>query len=108
MASTQDHIRADLFRLTQAAVEAAERGQWELVDEYYRDRGTRLADVRLPVQEASDLLKLDQLVRERVYVAQASLTSLLRDAMAVRRRLKGFRQGMGALSQDSGRILVRA
>lgn len=108
MAPTQEDIRADLLRLTQAAVEAAERGEWELVNEYYRDRGTRLADVRLPAQEAKELLKQDQLVCERAHIAQAALTSFLKDAIAARQRLKGLRQGTGGSSPDSGAIYVQA
>lgn len=95
MNSTEVNSQADIVRLTKTAAEAAERGQWDTVAQCYGERGTLLVTMQMPVQEASNLLKLDALIRDRVNIAQALLTSLLGEATATRQRLQGLHQRLG-------------
>ncbi|MBH0201244.1 MAG: hypothetical protein HP496_02820 [Nitrospira sp.] len=84
--------QTDIVRLTQTAVEAAERGQWDIVAQCYGERGALLATSQTPIREASDLLKLDGQIRDRVHTVQAVLVSLLGEATATRQRLQGLHQ----------------
>ena len=54
-----------------------------------------LAAIQTPVQEANDLLKLDEQIRDRVRVMQAVFVSLLGEATATRHRLQGLHQRLG-------------
>jgi len=99
---------AGLERLTSIANEAAEHGRWDLVGECYREREIALADASLVPQETDRLLAIDRQIQERALVAQKALASLIRESSAIRRRLKGLRQGSGALFADSGKILFEA
>ena len=47
---------------------------------------------------------IDRQIEMQARVAQAGLASLMGDAARIRQRLKGLRQGQGALSSDSGTI----
>jgi hypothetical protein len=51
--------------------------------------------MQTPLQEASDLLKLDEQIRDRVRIVQAVLVSLLGEAMVTRQRLQGLQQRLG-------------
>jgi hypothetical protein len=88
--------QADVVRLTQAAAVAAELGQWDSVAQCYLERGALLASLQTPIREASDLLKLDQQIRDRVRAVQAVLVSLLSEATATRHRLRDLHQRLGA------------
>ncbi len=95
MSSTRENCQADIVRLTKAAAEAAELGRWDTVAQCYHERGTLLAAIQAPVREASDLMKLDEQIRDRVRAVQAVVISLLDEAMATRKRLQGLYQRLG-------------
>lgn len=83
---------AALAQVTKAAAEAAETGQWDAVAQYYSERAALLAVIQAPIREASNLLKVDEQIRDRVRTAQAVLVSLLDEATATRQRLQGLHQ----------------
>ena len=97
MNSTGENCQADIVRLTKAAAGFAELGRWDAVAQCYRERGALLAAIQTPVREASDMLKLDEQIRDRVHVVQAVLVSLLGEATATRQRLQGLHQRLGVL-----------
>jgi hypothetical protein len=97
-----------LERLTAAAEQAAGEGRWDVVDRCYREREPQLRGLSLSPQEAERLRARDRRIEERASLAQAALASLMRDAAAIRQRLKGLRQGQGAQSSESGMILLEA
>lgn len=92
MNSTGENSQVVVARLTKAAAEAAELGQWDAVAQYYRERADLLSAIQTPIREASDLLKLDERIRDRVRTVQAVLVSLLSEAAATRQRLQGLHQ----------------
>jgi enoyl-CoA hydratase/carnithine racemase len=98
---TGEERQAEIMRLTKAAVEAAQVGQWDLVMKCYQDRGVLLEAAAAPVSEANDLLKLDEEIRDRLNTAQAVLTALLGEAAATRQRLQGLRRRLGVRSSSA-------
>lgn len=100
--------QADIVRLTKTAVEAAERGQWDAVAQCYGERGALLAAMQTPLQEASNLLKLDEQIRDRVRTAQAVLVSLLGEAAATRQRLQGLQQRLGGQPSTPVTVSMKA
>ena len=97
----------DILQLTKTAAEAAERGQWDVVLECYGERGALLAAMQTPVREASDLLKLDEQIRDRVRTVQAVLVSLLGEAIATRQRLHGLQQRLGGQPSSAGTVSMK-
>ncbi len=95
MNSTEENGRADILRLTHAAVEAAGLGRWDAVAHYYRERGAVLEAMPTPVRDASELLKLDEQIRDRVRTVQIVVASLLEEATATRQRLHSLQQRLG-------------
>lgn len=91
-----------LEELTEAASVAAAKGEWNLVEAYYRQRETVLAQPALRPEVLTKVLALDRAVAERARLAQAGLESLMQNAALIRQRLKGLRQWNGAPSSDSG------
>ena len=100
--------QADILRLTQTAAEAAELGQWDAVTQCYDERGALLAAVQMPVREASELLKLDEQIRNRVRIVQAVLASLLGEAAATKQRLHGLHQRLGGPSSAAVTVSMKA
>lgn len=98
MSFTEENGRADILRLTHAAVEAAELGRWDAVAHYYQERGAILEAMPTPIRGASELLKLDERIRDRVRTAQAVVMSRLGEAAATRQRLQSLHQRLGAQS----------
>lgn len=96
------------MQLTESAREAAEQGRWDLVRDCYHEREQALGDGPVPPAEAEQLVRIDRQIQDRARLAQAALASQLRDAAAIRQRLKGLRQGQGAPSSESGMILLEA
>lgn len=92
---TREDSRADIVRLTKAAAEAAELGRWDTVAQYYLERGALLGAMKVPAREASDLLKMDEQIRDRVQAVQVVLASLLVEAAATRQRLQNLHQRLG-------------
>ena len=95
MNSTGGNSRVDIVRLTKAAAEAAELGRWDAVAQCYRERGAILMAVETPIREASDLLDLDEQIRDRVRAVQAVLVSLLAEATTAKQRLQDLHQRLG-------------
>ena len=89
---TGENSRDDIVRLTKAAAEAAELGRWDAVAQCYRERGAILTAVETPIREASDLLELDEQIRDRVRAVQTVLVSLLAEATATKQRLQDIHQ----------------
>ncbi|NJL17329.1 MAG: hypothetical protein HC938_09165 [Nitrospira sp.] len=103
MTSPRNDHQTEIVQLTQAAVEAAQLGQWDLVIRCYRDRGELLEAAGLSALQKAELLKLDGQVRDQAQTTQSVLTSLLGDVAATRHRLQGLRQRLGvpALAPES-------
>jgi hypothetical protein len=108
MNSTGGNSQADIVRLTKTAVEAAERGQWDAVAQCYGERGALLAGMQTPLQEASDLLKLDEQIRDRVRTVQAVLVSLLGEAAATKQRLHGLQHRLGGQPSTPVTVSMKA
>jgi hypothetical protein len=108
MNSTEANSRADVLRLTKAAAEAAELGRWDAVVQCYSERGVLLEAMQTPVREASDLLKHDEQIRDRVRTVQAVLASLLGEATATRQRLQGLHQKLGGQPSTAMTVSMRA
>lgn len=98
----------DILRLTQTAMEAAELGQWAAVVQCYGERGALLAALQTPLREASDLLKIDEQIRDRVRTVQAVLVSLLGEATATRQRLQGLHQRLGGQPSTPVTVSMKA
>jgi len=90
--------------LTQAASLAAAQGEWDRVVHCYTSREALLAGMSLSPEALTRVQTLDRQIEIQARVAQAGLASLMGDAARIRQRLKGLRQGQGALSSDSGTI----
>lgn len=105
---SQHTVMMEVTRLSEAAFKAAVKGQWNVVDACYRAREALLPDAHLLPEEADRFLMIDQDIRSRISIAQAAIESLLHEPVAIRQRLKGLRQGIGAASSDSGMILLEA
>jgi hypothetical protein len=88
---------AELERLTVSARDAAEQGQWDLVDECYRLRELAMQGASIPQQDAERMLASDRQVQERALVAKTAAAELLRESQAVRLRLGRLRHGAGSI-----------
>lgn len=97
VAAVSEAGMAELERLTVSARDAAEQGQWDLVDECYRLRDLSMQGVSIPRQDAERMLASDRQVQERALVAKAAVAELLRESQAVRLRLSRLRHGAGAM-----------
>ena len=95
---------AELERLTVSARDAAEQGQWDLVEECYRLREAAMQGVSITQQDAERMLASDQQVRERAFVAKAAVAELLCESQAVRLRLGRLRntaKAMGTINVEA-------
>ena len=108
MNSTGENCQADILRLTRAAAGFAEIGRWDAVAQCYRERGALLEAIQPPVRDASDMLKLDEQIRDRVHVVQAVLVSLLGEATATRQRLQGLHQRLGVPPSAFATVSMKA
>lgn len=104
----QGTITTELFRLTLAAKDAADQGRWDLVEACYAQRGEQLEWAVLSTSELSRLVRLDEEIVQRIRLAQSALSSAIQETARTCRRLEGLRQGIGALSLDSGTIFLKA
>ena len=98
----------DILQLTRTAAEAAKLGQWDVVAECYGERGALLATMQMPVREASDLLKLDEQIRDRVRTVQVAVMSLLAEATASGQRLHGLHQRIKGQPSTVGTVSMKA
>ena len=103
-----DRRNEEIVRLTKAAVQAAEQGQWDVVIQCYQDRGELFEGSPVYIPEASDLLASDELVRERVQTAQALLQSLIEGAGVTRAQLQGLRQKLATVASLPERMSLEA
>ena len=103
-----DRRNEEIVRLTKTAVQAAEQGQWDVVIQCYQDRGELFEGGPVSIPEASELLTLDGLVRERVQTAQALLQSLIEGAGATRSQLQRLRQKLVAVASLPERMSLEA
>lgn len=108
LSPTGEKCQADIVRLTKAAVEAAELGQWDAVAQYYRERGALLVAMEPQVQAMSDLLKLDGQMLDRVGTVQAVLASLMREATVTRQRLRSLHRKLAVQSAASMIVSMKA
>lgn len=99
--------QAALARVTKAAAEAAETGQWDAVAQYYGERAALLAAMQTPIREASNLLKVDEQIRDRVRTAQAVVVFLLDEAMTTRQRLQGLHQRLEVPSSAPATVSMK-
>ncbi len=67
-----------------------------------------LAAMQTPLRGASDLLKLDEQIRDRVRTVQAVLVSLLGEATATKQRLHGLHQRLGGQPSTSVTVSMKA
>ncbi|MGE3977325.1 MAG: hypothetical protein AB7F94_07015 [Nitrospira sp.] len=95
MNSTGENSQVDIMRITKAAAEAAEIGRWDVVARYYRERGALLSTIQTPIREASELLKFDEQICDRVRTVQSVLVSLLGEATTTRQRLQRLHRRLG-------------
>ncbi len=95
MSETTKEERADLVRLTKAAVEAAQLGEWDTVIQRYSERGVLLASSPVSSSDADEMRKMDEQVRDHANTLQALLAELLAEAHATKQRLQGFRHRLG-------------
>lgn len=95
MSRTTKDERADLIRLTEAAVEAAQLGEWDTVSQRYSERGVLLASSPVSSSDADAMRKMDGQVRDQAVTLQALLVELLHEAQVTKQRLQGFRQRLG-------------
>jgi hypothetical protein len=108
VSSTGEKCQADIVCLTKAAAEAAELGQWDVVAQYYRERGALLVAMESQVQPMSDVLKLDGQMLDRVSTVQAVLASLMREAAVTRQRLRSLHRKVAVQSADSMTVSMKA
>ena len=102
-----ENSQDDLVQLTKAAAEATEIGRWDAVAQYYRERGALMMAIQTPIREASDLLKLDEQIRDRVRTVQAVLVSLLDEATATRQRLQRLHQRLEVQHSASANVSMK-
>jgi hypothetical protein len=95
MSATVNEGRADIVRLTKAAVQAAQLGEWDEVIQRYSERGILLASSEVSLAETDELRKMDEQVRDHANTLQALLVELLHEAHVTKQRLQGLRQGLG-------------
>ena len=77
--------------LTAQAGRAAELGQWDQVQEYYRLRGEQLRDRSIAPPLAADLAALDREVEGRIVNARLAIQSQLIEAAKIRQKFLGLR-----------------
>ena len=93
---------------TLAAVQAAERGQWDRVEECYQEREAAMSRAVLSHDQIEGLLAVDRRIQAQALVAKAALAEQLRQSFATRMRLKGLRVGIGSSEGDSGVLRAKA
>ncbi len=85
----------DVGRLTEQALSAAERGEWDLVAACYDERAKHLQDALLTPQLARTLLDWDTAVAERAALAQRAAGRALTDVTAMHRQWKALSHHVG-------------
>lgn len=107
MAATEME-RNEVEGWTLAAAEAAERGQWDRVEECYQEREAAMSRAVLSQDQIERILSVDRRIQAQVSVARAAVAEQLRQSFATRLRLKGLRSGIGELGGSSGMLRMKA
>lgn len=81
-----DRGTVDVGQLTEQALSAAARGEWDLVAARYAARATYLVEAPLTLQLARKLLDWDATVAERAALAQAAIGRALAEARVTHRQ----------------------
>jgi hypothetical protein len=100
--------RNEVEEWTLAAGGAAERGQWDRVEECYHEREAAMSRAVLSHDQIERMLAVDRRVQAQVLVAKAALAEQLRQSFATRMRLKGLRSGIGVPEGDPGALRTKA
>ncbi len=100
--------QAEIVRLTQAAREAAQQGQWDQVIQCYSERGILLASTSGTTLPLGELLRMDDELRDRIHTAQAVLEDLLAEAQVTKRQVQGLRQRFAAQPSQPETVSVEA
>lgn len=90
--------------VTVAAEEAAARGEWNRVVEFFEQRESLLPLSVLTPESLARVQNMDRHILEQIKVAQAGIVALLDEAARTRQRLQGLRQWNGGIFSDSGTI----
>ena len=93
---------------TLAALQAAERGQWDRVEEYYDKREAMMSRVVHSQEQIERLLAVDRHIQAQALVAKTAIAEQLRESFATRMRLKKLRSGMTETAGESGTLLMEA
>lgn len=93
---------------TLAAAGAAERGEWDRVEECYQEREAAMSRAVLSQNQIERMLAVDRRIQAQVCIARAAVAEQLRQSFATRLRLKGLRSGIGELEGRSGILRMKA
>lgn len=93
---------------TLTAAWAAERGEWDRVEECYQEREAAMSRAVLSHDQIERILAVDRRIQAQVSVARAAVAEQLRQSFATRLRLKGLRAGIGELGDRSGMLRMKA
>ena len=93
---------------TLAAAGAAERGEWDRVEECYQEREAAMSRAVLSQNQIERMLAVDRRIQAQVFIARAAVAEQLRQSFATRLRLKGLRSGIGELEGRSGILRMKA
>jgi hypothetical protein len=85
----------NLRTLTAQAGQAAELGQWDQVEDYYRLRGEHLRDHPMFPALATDLIVFDREVAARIANVRLVVQSQLIETAKIRQNLQGVRSWQG-------------
>ncbi len=94
----------DVEQLTEQALSAAARGEWDLVAACYAARGRQLPGASLTPQLARQLLDGDAAVAERAALAQAAIGRALAEARVTHRQWRALSHQVGDGPPVGGRI----
>lgn len=87
--------REGVSRLTIQALEAAERGQWDLVEACYQAREQWFRENPVSPNLAQALLAMDTVVMERVAAAHAAVGQALSSAVTVHKQWRTIADSTG-------------
>lgn len=94
----------DVEQLTEQALSAAARGEWDLVAARYAARAKQLAEAPLTPELARTLLDWDAAVAERAALAQTAIGRALADARVAHRQWRALSHHVGDGPPVGGRV----
>ncbi|MDX2252745.1 MAG: hypothetical protein NW202_10690 [Nitrospira sp.] len=98
----------DVERWALAAAGAAERGEWDRVEECFQEREAAMSRAVLSHDQIERLLAVDRRIQAQVFVARAAVAEQLRQSFATRLKLKGLRSGIGEFGGSSAILRMKA